>query len=470
MQTLEKANKKEILASFAIFQNLGEEVIDWFLSKAEYQEIAEGERPFEVGAPADWLLVMLDGKMVFKLVQNGTTKEVGMWETGDVTGLLPFSRMKEFGGFATALRKSKLLKLHKRYFTEMVNVSYELTQRLVAEMTDRVRNFTSRRTQDEKLMALGKLSAGLAHELNNPASAMVRSADELQQRMHITPERFKEVITMRITTEQTDAVNEIIFNKIKTAHEIDLSLMEREEQLDDLMDWMEDNDIRNADDTAETFVDYGISVDECDRIAEILEQDYLSPVFQWLENVLSNEKLVLEIRESADRIAELVRSVKAYSHMDRGRDMELTDIHDGIRSTIMMLKHKLKSKNIQLDKDFDNNIPQLKAYVSQLNQVWTNIIVNAIHAMDKGGKLTIKTFEERGNVCVQIADTGKGIPEDIITRIFEPFFTTKKMDEGTGIGLDIVKKILTRHKADISVESEPGNTTFSICFPQNCEL
>lgn len=470
MQTIEKVRLHPILANLPKFQNLDKKVIDWFLEKADYEEIEVGGHFFKSGDPADYLMVLLDGKMNFKLTQNGSIRDLGNWETGDISGLLPFSRMKEFTGIATAVRKSKVLKLHKRHFTEMVNVSYELTQRLVAEMTDRVRSYTAERSQDEKLMALGKLSAGLAHELNNPASAIVRSADELYKRTHITPEKFKEVITMKITAEETDAVNAILFSKIENMAEVDLSLMEREEQIDDLLDWLDDREVSNADDTAETFVEFGITTKDLDNIANILDADALSPVFVWIENVLSNERLIAEIRESADRIANLVRSVKTYSHMDRGRDMELTDIHDGIRSTIMMLKHKLKSKNIQLEKDFGQNVPPLKAYVSELNQVWTNIIVNAVDAMDNGGKLTIRTYEEQGNICVRIIDTGKGIPEDIITRIFEPFFTTKKMNEGTGMGLDIVRKILIRHKAEINVESQPGNTVFSICFPQDCDM
>lgn len=470
MQMIEKSTFHDILIDFPLFQDLKPVVIDWFLDNSEYVEVQEGHRIFESDTPADYLLFMIEGKMIFKRNQNGSIRKVWTWEAGETAGLLPFSRMKEFNGFAVALQNSKILKLHKEHFTAMVNISYELTQRLVAKMTDRVRSYTAERTQDEKLMALGKLSAGLAHELNNPASAIVRSADELYNRTHVTAEKFKKVITMRITVEETDAVNAILFSKIEHMAEVDLSLLEREEQLDDLLDWLEDHEVGNADDTAETFIEFGITTKDLDKIAEIITPEALSPVFNWIENVLANERLIAEIRESADRIADLVRSVKTYSHMDRGRDMELTNIHDGIRSTLMMLKHKLKSKNIQLEKDFGQDVPSLKAYVSELNQVWTNIIVNAIDAMDKDGKLTIKTYEERGNVCVRIIDTGKGIPEDIITRIFEPFFTTKKMDEGTGMGLDIVKKILTRHKADISVSSEPGNTVFSICFPQNCDM
>ena len=347
----------------------------------------------------------------------------------------------------------------------MVNVSYALTQALVAIMSTRIRDFSQSRFQDEKLMALGKLSAGLAHELNNPASAMVRSSEELYKRIHSTPDKFKSVINMRITVEQTDKVNDILFSKIENLNKVDLSLMEREEQLDDLLDWLEDHDIDEADEVAETFVDFGITEDDLDRVDEIMEGQELSPIIRWLESTLSLEKLIGEIRESADRISGLIKAVKGYSHMDRGTSMEPTDVREGIRSTVMMLKFKIKQKGIILDKTFPDQLPLVQAFVGELNQVWTNIIANAIDAMDKGGELKISVYHERTSVCVEITDNGHGIPEEIQTRIFEPFFTTKSMNEGTGMGLDIVQKILVKHDASIDLDSAPGKTTFKICIP-----
>jgi signal transduction histidine kinase len=346
----------------------------------------------------------------------------------------------------------------------MVNVSYSLTQNLVATMSNRIREFTSLRFQDEKLMALGRLSAGLAHELNNPASAMKRSAEELYQKVHQTPEKFKNVTTMRVSAEQTDCVNEILFGSIERARTLDLSLMEREENMDELLDWLEERDVKHADDIAETFVDFGITCEDLERIEEVLEGKSLGVIFWWMESTLSLERLVGEIRESADRISTLVKSVKAYSHMDRSQSREPIDLHEGLRNTLVMLKHKFKKKNIQVEKDWDQELPRIVAHPGELNQVWTNLIVNAIDAMDQGGKLTVRTRRDRDLVCVDVVDTGTGISEEDLNKIFDPFFTTKPMGKGTGMGLDIVQKIVDRHKASIRVKSRPGETIFTVGF------
>jgi len=453
------------LQSFDTFEEIHPEGLQWMISQSEYRFYDTGEKLFWPGQPVDYMQIILSGRYVARLEQKGQSRELGVWEAGYITGVLPFSRMKEARATGQALEPTYTLELHKKHFVEMVNVSYELTQALVAVMSDRVRDFTTMQFQNEKLMALGKLSAGLAHELNNPASAMVRNAEELYKKVHASPEKFKSVITMRITPEQTDRVNAILFSKIETAKELGLSLMEREERMDDIIDWLEDHSMEEGDDIAETFVDFGVTVDDLDQIHDIVGDDSLSPIMWWLESTLSLENLVNEIQEASGRISSLVKSVKDYSHMGRGVAMESVDVHEGLRSTITMLKHKFKSKNIKLIKNLTSELPRVEGFAGELNQVWTNLIVNAIDAMGQDGTLTIDTYPDREYVRVDFMDNGAGIPEDIQTRIFEPFFTTKAIGEGTGMGLDIVKKIMDRHKARIDVESRPGKTTFRLCFP-----
>jgi len=454
------------LQSFEVFENIPSEALSWLIDLSEYKSYEKGEPLFLPGQKVDHMQIIVEGSYVVHFEQKGKTRELGVWEAGYITGVLPFSRMTETRAIGTTLEQTHTLELHKKHFTEMVNVSYELTQALVSVMTTRVRDFTSMQFQNEKLMALGKISAGLAHELNNPASAMVRNAEELYKKVHRSPEKFKSVITMRISPEQTDRVNDILFAKIRNAAQIDLSLMERESKMDDLIDWLEDHDVKEAEDIAETFVDYGFEVEELEEIHDILEGDNLIPIMGWLESTLSLERLVEEIREASGRISDLVKSIKDYSHMDKGVSRENVDLHQGIKSTVTMLKHKFKKKNIQLEKSLDPDLPKVIGYAGELNQVFTNLIVNAIDAMEDGGLLQIRSYTEREFACVDITDSGAGIPEDIQSRIFEPFFTTKPMGEGTGMGLDIVKKIMVRHNADIKVDSEPGRTTFKLCFPE----
>lgn len=455
------------LQQFETFEGISEADLQWLVDHSDFNLYKSGEHLFKPNEAVHHMQIIVQGRFTISLPRADELKELGIWETGYITGVLPFSRMTHAHAYGQALEDSRVLSLHKRHFTDMVNFSYALTQALVAVMTTRVRDFTGRRYQDEKLMALGKLSAGLAHELNNPASAMVRSASELYKKIHSTPEKFKSIITMRVTPEQTDQVNDILFSKIKNVQGVELSLMEREERKDDLTDWLEDQDVEPAEDIAETFVDFGMTREELEKVHQIAEGRDLGPIMRWIESTLSLEKLVSEIQESADRISKLVKSVKTYSRMDQGSAAEAIDIHEGIVSTLIMLKHKLKSKNIQVHKNFDREMPKLHAHPGELNQVWTNLISNAIDAMEQDGILTIDTYPDRHFTCVNITDNGSGIPEENLSCIFDPFFTTKPMDEGTGMGLDIVKKIVNGHKGDIEVESRPGKTTFKLCFPRS---
>jgi len=452
------------LRFFEVFQNLPDKDLEWLIERADYVLYKEGEQLFFSGKQVVNMQVIVDGEYVMRLKQGNEYRELGAWGTGTLTGLLPFSRMKEAVASGTALRDTYVLELHKKHFTEMVTVSYEMTQNLVGEMSDRIRDFTATRLQNEKLMSLGKLSAGLAHELNNPAASIVRNAEELYHRTHQTPERFKRIMTMRITPEQTDQVSTILFSKINTPRP-ELTLMQRESLKDDLLDWLEDRNVENAETIAETFVEFGMTEADLDEIQDIVDGKHLDSIMLWLEVTLSMEMLVCEIQEASGRIATLINSIKSYSHMDRSKDGEQIELPEGIINTLTMLKHQLKSKSIHVKKEFGENLPKILAFPGELNQVWTNLIDNAIDAMDEGGILNIKTYAKRDRVFVEITDNGPGIPENVVSKIFDPFFTTKEIGKGTGLGLEVVRRIVEHHKGSIEVESVPGKTTFTVCFP-----
>ncbi|PPK85247.1 histidine kinase/DNA gyrase B/HSP90-like ATPase [Neolewinella xylanilytica] len=470
-QTLTKTpDLQERLRAFDIFHEVDDDALAWLVKQSSYVCYPKGTHIFRSGEPADHMQVLLTGSYVIQRESNGRRKELGMWKAPYVTGVLPFSRMHETGADGICLEDTKVLELHRGCFVEMVNVSYDLTQALVAVMTNRVRDFQQMRLMDEKLMALGKMSAGLAHELNNPASAIVRSSQELHKHLVQTPDRFKSVVTMRVSLEDIDRVNEVLFDRIaSTEHdtEEELGLMEREERLDELLDWLEDHGVDEADRIVDTFVDWNFRTEHFEQLAAVIPEAAIQPLFWWIETNLTTESLVNEIQASSSRIAELVQSIKSYSHMDQEPSLEMVNVHEGLKSTFIMLYHAFKKKNVRIKKELGKDIPRVKALAGELNQVWTNLLSNALDALpaDGSGELTLRTFQERDCVCVEFEDNGPGIPEAIQSRIFEPFFTTKGVGEGTGMGLDIVRRVIDHHNGYVNVDSEPGRTVFRVCFP-----
>jgi signal transduction histidine kinase len=281
------------------------------------------------------------------------------------------------------------------------------------------------------------------------------------------PKSFKKVISIQMTGEQIDAVNNELFRLLEIKDNPELSLKERTKREEELTDWLDERNIENSDDLAENFVDFGFVVDNLEAFCSHIPTNSCSPVFNWIGNLLTTEKMVQNIQESSHRIASLVNSVKIFTHMDRGTDKQYADIHIGIKNTLMMLIYKIKKGNITMVKEFDQTLPPVNALIGELNQVWTNLIDNALDAMEPNGKgtLTIKTKKDREFVRVSITDDGPGIPDEIKSRIFDPFFTTKEMGKGTGMGLEVVHRIVHQHNGSITVKSAPGKTEFIVCFP-----
>ncbi|OAV44216.1 ATP-binding protein [Lewinella sp. 4G2] len=458
----------EQLRAMPMFEHLEDSSLEWLIEHSKFVCFDKDEIVFENDAPVEYMDIMLKGSYLIRRIQDGRNKEMGVWEAPYVMGILPFSRMKKTSAEGLALENVQLLRIHKDQFVEMVNVSYDLVQSFVGIMTDRVRDFQNMRLMDEKLLALGKMSAGLAHELNNPASAIVRSSQELHRHLGQTPERFKSLMTMNATPESVDVVNEVLFDRIRNCSDTsDLSLLEREDRNDELEDWFEDHGIDDADEVIDTFIDWDFKTEHLDRIVEAIPEDAIRSVIWWIETNLTTEGLVGEIQTASSRIAELIASIKTYSHMDNDASMEFKDIHEGIKSTVTMLKFKFKQGNVKLKKELGKDLPNIKVLEGELNQVWTNLISNALDAVakDGSGKIGIRTYRRRDNLCVDVTDNGPGVPEDIQSRIFEPFFTTKGIGEGTGMGLDIVRSVLKRHGGSVSLESKPGSTCFRVCFP-----
>ncbi|WP_291725753.1 Crp/Fnr family transcriptional regulator, partial [Bernardetia sp.] len=318
----------EYLKENPYFQEVPESQLQWLLDESDCQDLAEGEFLFQPEQEIDCMHIILCGKIRLYIAQNGQMRQLAIYEPHEITGQLPFSRMTKSSGYGIALEPTKLLCFDKDKFKTLIKENYELTEALVRRMTTRVREFTKNQQMTEKMISLGKLSAGLAHELNNPASAVVRSADALQKHLKNTPEQFKDVISIKVNPQQVDKLNDFLFEKINshqcrdknTSNKTKKSILQKSNLEDELLDYMEDRDVKNAFDIAPTFVEYNFSASDLEKVEEIVSETHLSPVLNWICNNLITENTVQEIKDASERIGHLVQSIKSYTHMDKGTD------------------------------------------------------------------------------------------------------------------------------------------------------
>jgi signal transduction histidine kinase len=443
------------------FADLPDDQIAWFISHSEEMLLKSGETAFRADDPADAMFVVLDGQFQARGELGGETVVLTV-QPGSVTGVLPFSRMKQFTVGARAVTDARALRFPSPLFPELVNRMPELTQRLVGLMSDRIRETTRREQQRDRLASLGKLSAGLAHELNNPASAAKRAASQLRDVLKKIKDSSHELGRRDLTPAQKSEIEKLEASFVQS-DEVPpdaLTVSDLEEQIDSLLRSHGQNDLWQM---------------AADLAHKNIKPEALESLFANLDAVTARAALVRiaasvevatllnEIESGTSRISDLVRAIKEYTYMDQA-PVQNVDIAKSLETTLTILNHKLK-KGVVVQRDY-GKIPLLvNSFGSELNQVWTNIIDNAIDAMGGKGQLRIRTYRQDNSVVVEIADNGPGIPPDVQPHIFEPFFTTKGVGEGTGLGLDTVMRIVNKHKGDIQLNSKPGDTRFQIWLP-----
>jgi len=472
MHTVTIEDLKKVIA----LSDLPDEHLQWILDHSEYQEYEDGDIIAKYGSPADVMWISLEGKVAFYMYINGRQVYYFTFEnnniTGGIGGLMPYSRMKTYPGYSYALGNVRLLRIHKDYFHEMELINADFIQRLIGFMTERAKAFATLKLQHEKVDALGNLAAGIAHELNNPAAAIRGISDELSKRLNRNYEFTKTLMNCRMTSEHIENIRTLVEKKENgLAQNSKRTMLQRMEIQDEIDEWLEKNGVTERA-AAETFSEYGFSIEELEYIRNDLGKEVFVLMIPWLENLISSQKIIKDLSDASSRISNLVGSIKSYVHMDQTNELQPTNIHQDIENTLTLLGFKLREKNIEVNKIFDHNLPAVPAYIGELNQVWTNLVDNAIFALEKNGTLTIETSFDDKNATVNIIDNGGGIPNEIVSRIFDPFFTTKKVGDGTGIGLDIVSRVVKRHNGEIKVNSVPGRTVFSVSLPvfQNTEV
>lgn len=459
----------DLLQHIPVFRSVPVAQLEWLIANARCRKIESGDFAFRAGDAVEHFIIVLSGEARLFIVQSGSQRELARLSAGDITGLLPFSRLTHAQGYAEVVEEVELLELERERLKTMIRTHYELTEALVHFMTSRVRTFTKEQQQNDKLLSLGRLSAGLAHELNNPASAIVRSATALQTHLQVMPEDFKSVFRIKLSEADVDAISELIFSKIKACDPNTLSLRARNEREDDIAEWLEAQGMEDGYEIAENLIEFGFTPDDLSTLAETLSESDLLPVLRWINNNLLTERMVVEIGEAADRIGGIIGAVKSYSHMDQAQERQPVYPKEGIKNTLTILQYKIKQHKVHVRTTVEDEKACFWAVPGPINQVWTNLIDNAIDAVSQvsNPELDIRVKTDSHYVRVEVADNGMGIPEDIRDKIFDPFFTTKKIGEGTGIGLDVVHQIVTENAGSIQVDSQPGNTVFSVCFPKS---
>jgi signal transduction histidine kinase len=454
------AEKSELLRVPA-FTGLPEDQIEWFLSQSQELKLAAGEMVFRQDDVADAMYVFLEGQLQMRGELAGETVVIPL-KTGDVTGLLPFSRMKQFSVSCKAITDTRLLRVPSTLFPDLVYKMPELAQRLVGLMSDRIRETTRREQQRDRLASLGKLSAGLAHELNNPASAAKRATSQLREVLTKIKDASHELGSRDLTAEQRAEIEklETAFVQSDETPPDALAISDLEEQIDSLLRSHGQNDLWQL---AADLARKNVKPAALESLFAILDAGTARAALVRIAASVEVATLLNEIESGTSRISDLVRAIKEYTYMDQ-TPLQNVDIVKSLETTLTILNHKLKH-GVTVERDYQKIPLLVNSFGSELNQVWTNIIDNAIDAMHGEGKLKVRTYREDDWVVVEITDNGPGIPDNVRTHIFEPFFTTKGVGEGTGLGLDTVQRIVKKHRGNIQLESVPGQTRFQIWLP-----
>jgi signal transduction histidine kinase len=451
----------ELLRRVPQFADLPDDQIAWFLSESRELHLNAGDSYSRQGQPADAMFVLLEGQFQWRGELAGETIVLDR-KSGEVTGVLPFSRMKNFTLTGRALTEARVLRFPASLFPELVRKLPELTTRLVGLMSDRIRETTRFEQQLDRLAALGKLSAGLAHELNNPASAAKRAASQLRDLLKRIRDASHELGRRDLTAAQKSEIEklEASLTQVEGPPPDALTASALEDQLDSLLRSHGQKDLWQL---AADLARRNFKPEVLEQLFATLDADTARAALVRISASVEIADLLNQIESSTTRISDLVGAIKEYTFMDQS-PLQNVDIVKTLETTLTILNHKLK-RGVTVQRDYQKIPLLVNSFGSELNQVWTNLIDNAIDAMGGKGELRVRTYREDDCVVVEIRDNGPGISPEVQPHIFEPFFTTKGVGEGTGLGLDTVQRIVKKHRGNIQVRSKPGDTSFQVWLP-----
>jgi len=464
--------KPEQLRTLFLFEKLDDDQLTWLSERGRVVEYPPGATIHGEGAPASCFLVLLSGTLsMCKRVQGGElelfrTDYYGAY-TGAFNAWVPDRGVpKVYLSTSRAVTDCRLFELPAADYGRALWEWFPMAAHLLEGAATQGADASAIVEQHERLVALGSVTAGLTHELNNPVAAVMRATDTLRDRLGRMRSDIGHVIRSDLTADQLEAIADLAGRALEHRKDApQLSPLEASDREDELASWLEDHGVASGWEIAPTMVAAGLDLDWVEQLAAALPAEHLEAGLTYPMRALESDGLLDEITDAAGRISALLASAKQYTQMDRA-PLQTFDVHEGLDATLTMLGHKL-GDDIDIVRDYDRTLPHIAAFPGELNQVWTNLIDNAVDAMDGQGTLTVRTRPEGDDrLMVEIGDTGSGVPEDVLSRIFEPFFTTKPMGKGTGLGLDIAWRIVVgRHRGDIRVESVPGDTRFQVRLP-----
>ncbi|WP_111671777.1 ATP-binding protein [Algoriphagus litoralis] len=459
----------QALRSIPEFSNVPDSQLKWLFENSEIKSLNPGEFLFEPDQPIEWIYIFLEGTLDLYYFQGGNKRSFAQYQMGGILGYLPYSRAQKSIGYGEVTSPAEILSYPKSKIQELILHNPQLTEELVHFMVSRVRNFTSQNLQNEKMLALGKLSAGLTHELNNPIASINRDNAELHRLFQSEIMQQLSLITSGLDEREKEKLIESIEKWKISQRSPDMKPLEIRKLENDWLDRLEEWGVQEADEASEVFCDFGINPDEIQEWVSKINPELVPVWLSWIQFLLQSQALINNIQTATERIGKLIGAVKSYTHMDRAPEKGEVDLVKGIADTLAILAHKIKDSRVKVIFNRPESEILVCGYTGELNQIWTNLIDNAIDAMESTAEptLEVRLIPGKTTVCIEFHDNGTGIPDEIQSKIFDPFFTTKSIGKGTGMGLDLVNQIVLKHSGSIRVESKPGHTLFKVELPKD---